>query len=45
MKNNAILTGMMIRKYRLAQNMSQEALCQGICAISYLFPSIALKLR
>lgn len=36
MKNNAVLTGMMIRKYRLAQNMSQEALCQGICAVSYL---------
>lgn len=36
MSNNARVIGMMIRKYRLEQNMSQEALCQGICAVSYL---------
>lgn len=27
---------MMIRKYRLEQNMSQDTLCKGICAVSYL---------
>ncbi|MGL4799515.1 MAG: tetratricopeptide repeat protein, partial [Cellulosilyticaceae bacterium] len=26
----------LIKKYRLDQNMSQESLCKGICAISYL---------
>lgn len=36
MKNNPKILGMLIRKYRLEQNMSQEALCQGICAVSYL---------
>ena len=36
MKNSAKVIGMLIRKYRLEQNMSQEALCQGICAVSYL---------
>lgn len=36
MKNNAKMIGMMIKKYRIEQNMSQEALCQGICAVSYL---------
>jgi HTH-type transcriptional regulator, quorum sensing regulator NprR len=35
-KNPAAMTGMLIRKYRLEQNMSQEALCEGICAVSYL---------
>lgn len=36
MKNNAKVIGMLIRKYRIEQNMSQEGLCQGICAVSYL---------
>lgn len=36
MKNNAKIIGMLIRKYRIEQNMSQEGLCQGICAVSYL---------
>lgn len=36
MKNDGALIGMMIKKYRLEQNMSQEALCTGICAVSYL---------
>lgn len=29
-------TGQLIKKYRLDQNMSQESLCHGICAVSYL---------
>ena len=28
--------GQLIKRYRLEQNMSQETLCKGICAISYL---------
>ena len=36
MKYNKNLPGMLIRKYRLEQNMSQETLCKGICAVSYL---------
>lgn len=28
--------GLFIKRERLAQNMSQEALCHGICAVSYL---------
>lgn len=36
MKNNAKIIGMLIKKYRIEQNMSQEGLCQGICAVSYL---------
>ncbi|MGL5977863.1 MAG: helix-turn-helix domain-containing protein [Erysipelotrichaceae bacterium] len=28
--------GFLIRKHRLEQNRSQEALCQGICVVSYL---------
>lgn len=30
------MLGFLIRRERLAQNMSQEALCQGICTKSYL---------
>lgn len=30
------LTGYLLRKHRLAQNLSQEGLCKGICAVSYL---------
>lgn len=30
------LTGFLIRQARLERNMSQEGLCQGICAVSYL---------
>ena len=33
MKN---FTGFIIRQQRLAKGMSQEALCRGICAVSYL---------
>ena len=33
MKN---FTGFLIRQQRLQKNMSQEALCKGICAVSYL---------
>lgn len=33
MKN---ITGFLIRQGRLAQNLSQEGLCKGICAVSYL---------
>lgn len=29
-------TGYLIRRERLAQNLSQEGLCRGICAVSYL---------
>lgn len=29
-------TGYLIRRERLAQNLSQEGLCKGICAVSYL---------
>lgn len=29
-------TGFLIRKHRLKQNLSQEGLCRGICAVSYL---------
>ncbi|WP_350343165.1 helix-turn-helix transcriptional regulator [Proteinivorax tanatarense] len=36
MKNNTKILGMLIKKNRLEQNMSQEGLCQGICAVSYL---------
>ncbi len=36
MDNQSMMMGMLIKKYRLEQNMSQEALCQGICAVSYL---------
>ncbi len=36
MKGYAHIVGMMIKKYRLQQNMSQETLCKGICAVSYL---------
>lgn len=28
--------GLLIKNERIAQNMSQEALCKGICAVSYL---------
>ncbi|GAB6107220.1 helix-turn-helix domain-containing protein [Fusibacter bizertensis] len=28
--------GLLIKKERISQNMSQEALCKGICAVSYL---------
>ena len=28
--------GQLIKKHRLDQNMSQESLCKGICAVSYL---------
>ena len=30
------LIGTMIRKYRLEKNYSQEGLCKGVCAVSYL---------
>ncbi|MBQ6801763.1 MAG: helix-turn-helix transcriptional regulator, partial [Oscillospiraceae bacterium] len=29
-------SGFLIRKERLAKNWSQEGLCKGICAVSYL---------
>ncbi|MBQ6580357.1 MAG: helix-turn-helix transcriptional regulator, partial [Oscillospiraceae bacterium] len=29
-------TGFLIRKLRLEKNWSQEGLCKGICAVSYL---------
>ena len=28
--------GILIRRERLRQNYSQEGLCRGICAVSYL---------
>jgi len=36
MNNQSMMMGMLIKKYRIEQNMSQESLCQGICAVSYL---------
>ncbi len=36
MINQSMMMGMLIKKYRIEQNMSQEGLCQGICAVSYL---------
>ena len=36
MNQQVKMIGMLIKKYRLDQNMSQESLCKGICAVSYL---------
>lgn len=36
MNKQSMMMGMLIKKYRVEQNMSQEGLCQGICAVSYL---------
>ncbi|GEM_PF-763376 len=36
MDYQSMMMGMLIKKYRSEQNMSQEGLCQGICAVSYL---------
>lgn len=34
--NNSRVTGLLLRAKRLEQNWSQETLCHGICAVSYL---------
>ena len=33
---NASISGMLLRRARLTRNWSQEGLCRGICAVSYL---------
>lgn len=33
---NASISGMLLRQARLTRNWSQEGLCRGICAVSYL---------